>query len=122
MVKKLLRHSLLCFALCFPWLMIAQTPSDAIMMRKGQFCGVLAYGHESWDEYWEGTLKRSNGNIGTFTRQSIIPMFALGLSDNINLLAMLPWVGTKASQGQLQGVSGLQDLGVFIKATALNKE
>lgn len=120
-MKKLLRLCSLFFALCAPLLMIAQTPSDAIMMSKGQFCGVIAYSHESWDEYWEGTLKRDNGNIGTFTRQSVTPMFALGLSDKFNLLAMLPWVSTKASQGQLKGVSGLQDLGVFIKATVMDK-
>jgi hypothetical protein len=49
-------------------------------------------------------------------------MFALGLSEHINLLAMLPWVKSEASQGQLLGVSGLQDLGVFVKVTALNKD
>jgi hypothetical protein len=122
MMNKLLRHCCLFLACFSPLTIIAQTPADAIMMRKGEFCGAVLYSNESWDEYWEGTLKRSNGNIGTFTRQSITPMFALGLSDKINVLAMLPWVSTKASQGQLQGVSGIQDFSVFVKATALNKD
>jgi hypothetical protein len=122
MMNKLLRHCCLFLACFSPFVVAAQTPSDAIMMPKGVFCGAVLYGNESWDEYWEGTLKRANGNIGTFTRQSITPMFALGLSDKINVLAMLPWMSTKASQGQLQGVSGLQDLGLFLKVTALNKD
>jgi hypothetical protein len=99
----------------------AQTPSDAIMMQKGQICFAALYAHESWDEYWEGTLKRSNGNIGTFTRQTFLPMFSLGISDRINVIAALPWVKTEASGGQMRGVSGLQDLGLWVKATALEK-
>ena len=43
---------------------IAQTMDDGLSMpRKAASAGVL-YSHESWTEYWEGTLKRSNGNIG----------------------------------------------------------
>jgi hypothetical protein len=98
--------------------MLAQTPADALMMEKGQICFAALYSNETWDEYWEGTLKRSNGNIGTYTRQSIMPMFALGITDRINVMAALPWVKTEASQGQMRGVSGFQDLGLWIKARA----
>jgi hypothetical protein len=98
----------------------AQTPSDAIMMEKGQICWAALYTNESWDEYWEGTLKRDNGNIGKLTRTTLMPMFALGLSDKLNLIAMLPWVHTESSQGQLKGVSGFQDLGLFLKANVLD--
>jgi hypothetical protein len=45
----------------------AQTPTDGIMMNNGEFCFAASYGSESWDHYWEGTLSRENGNIGTFT-------------------------------------------------------
>ena len=103
-----------------PLVVAAQTPSDAVMMPKGEICIAALYGNESWDEYWEGTLLRTNGNIGTFTKTSIMPMFALGLADRINVIAMLPWVHTKSSQGQLAGTSGFQDFGLFIKATAIN--
>lgn len=106
----------------FPKDTYAQTPVDALMMNKGQLCLAAIYGHESWDEYWEGTLKRDNGNIGTLTRQSVTPMFALGLSDRVNIIGALPWVSTEASQGQMRGVSGLQDLGLWIKARAYVKE
>lgn len=98
----------------------AQTPTDGIMMRKGEICFAGIYGEESWDEYWEGTLKRTNGNIGTFTRKSITGMFALGITDKINLIGILPWVSTSASQGQMRGVSGLSDVSLFIKAQAFH--
>lgn len=100
----------------------AQTPTDALMMEKGQFCLAAIYSHDTWDEYWEGTLKRNNDNVGTLTRQTVMPMFALGIVNKINLLAALPWAKTEASAGQVSGASGLQDWGVWLKAEPLNKE
>ena len=97
----------------------AQMPTDAIMMAKGQLCVAATYTNDTWDEYWEGTLKRTNGNIGTLTRQTVSPMFALGLNERVNVMAALPWVSTKSSGGQLKGVSGFQDFGVWVKATAI---
>jgi len=98
----------------------AQTPNDAIMMPKGELCVAAIYGHDSWDEYWEGTLKRNNGNIGTFTRQSVMGMFSLGLTNKINLLGGLPWMKTDPSAGQMKGVKGFQDWGVWLKARAID--
>lgn len=105
-------------ALSVAYCVQAQTPSDAIMMQKGQICLAAIYTHDTWNEYWEGTLKRENGNIGTFTRQTVMPMFALGITDRINVIAGLPWMRTQASAGQLRGVSGIQDAGLWVKATA----
>jgi hypothetical protein len=99
---------------------MAQTQTDGIMMSKGEICFGAIYNHESWDQYWEGTLLRENGNIGTFTRQTVLPMFALGLTDKLNLIAQAPWVATEASQGQLKGVSGFSDFSVFLKAQAFH--
>ncbi len=99
----------------------AQTPTDALMMNKGQICVAVAYTHDTWDHYWEGALHRDNGNIGTLTRQTVAPMFALGITDRINVQAALPWVKTEASAGQLAGVQGLQDFGIWAKVKALDK-
>lgn len=99
---------------------MAQTPTDAIMMQKGELCIAAIYSHESWDEYWEGTLKRKNGNIGTLTRQSYMGMFSLGITDRINILGALPWVKTEASAGQVKGAKGIQDWGVWAKARAFD--
>jgi hypothetical protein len=100
----------------------AQTPTDDLMMDKGQICVALTYTHDAWDEYWEGALQRKNGNIGTLTRQTIMPMFSLGITDRINVLAALPWVKTEASGGQLAGVQGIQDFGVWAKVHALHTD
>ena len=99
----------------------AQTPADNIMMDKGRFCGALIYSNDHWDHYWEGTLKRTNGNLGTVTRQSVTPMFSLGLTRKINLLASLPYIWTQPSDGYFLGDKGIQDLGIGIKALLVNK-
>ena len=98
----------------------AQTPTDGIMMSKGEICFGANYVNESWDQYWEGTLLRENGNIGTFTRTTFLPMVALGLTDKLNLLVQAPYVKTEASGGQLQGASGFSDFGIFLKAQAFH--
>ncbi|MDQ3015294.1 MAG: transporter, partial [Bacteroidota bacterium] len=112
--------SLLILALMGAHLVKSQTPTDAIMMSNGQICIAAIYAHETWDEYWEGTIIRANGNIGTFTRQSIMPMIALGLGNKINVIAALPYVFTKSSGGYLVGEKGFQDWGLWIKGTALD--
>ena len=98
----------------------AQSPTDAIMMEKSQLCLAALYTHDSWDEYWEGTLKRNNGNIGTLKRQSVTPMVAYGISNRFNILAALPWMATEPSGGQLKGVSGFQDFNLWLKVKAFD--
>ncbi|MBK8405894.1 MAG: transporter [Saprospiraceae bacterium] len=100
----------------------AQTPIDNLMMPKGQICVAAIYSHDSWNEYWEGTLKRTNGNIGTLNRQSVMPMFSLGLTDKINFMAALPWVKTKPTAGQFSGDQGIQDLGLWVKAELIRQK
>ena len=34
------------------------------MVRPGELLTGNVYTHDSWDEDWEGPLKRTNGNIG----------------------------------------------------------
>lgn len=100
----------------------AQTPTDAIMMAKGEICWGLFYEHGTWDEYWEGEQLISNGNVGTLTRTSITPMFALGLIDGVNFMAALPYVKTSSDGGQLAGVDGFQDLSLALKANIVEKQ
>ncbi len=100
--------------------LVAQTPTDAIMMGRGQVCAAAIYSNESWDEYWEGTLLRTNGNIGTFTRHTIMPMAAIGLFDRLNVIVAVPWMKTESSGGYIKGVSGFQDWGIWLKGNALD--
>lgn len=94
---------------------IAQSPSDALMMQKSEICIAALYQHDTWHQYWEGKLLRENLNIGTLTRKTVMPMLAYGLSERLNVFASLPYISTAASGGQLAGVSGWQDLGIFAK-------
>ena len=100
----------------------AQTDLDAIMMNKNQFCNGLVYEHAAWKKYWEGTLKRENLNLGTVTTQSVSIMPNYGITDNVNIMANLPYIWTKASAGNLHGMKGIQDLSVHLKWRFLKKE
>lgn len=93
----------------------AQTVDDAIMMSKKQWCNGLTYMHSSWNEYWEGTTKRDNKNLGTVTTQSVIYMSSYGITDRLNVLVNVPYVWTNASAGTLHGMKGFQDIDLDLK-------
>ncbi|MBS1507105.1 MAG: transporter [Bacteroidetes bacterium] len=92
------------------------------MMSPKNFCTGLFYGNDSWKNYWEGSLKRDNQNIGTLTTQNITWMGVYGVNSKVSVLAMLPYVWTKASGGTLHGMQGLQDLTVGAKYNFLKKD
>lgn len=103
-----------------PPVLHAQTVEDGIMLGKGQlFTGTL-YTHDSWDEYWEGTRKRDNGNIGTVTTESVTWFANYGVTDRLNVIASVPRVWTNASQGVLTGMQGVQDLTIAAKYAAVD--
>lgn len=114
------KHTFSVILLLAGWQAYSQTPTDAFLMEKGQVCVAVLYSHDTWNQYWEGTLKRENGNIGTLTRQTVMPMVAVGLFNRLNLIAALPWVRTQASAGQVKGAQGLQDWGFWVKGEVLN--
>jgi len=99
----------------------AQTLTDGVMMPRRDLCTGFVYEHDRWSEYWEGTLKRDNQNIGSLTTRSVVWMGTYGVTDKINVIAMLPYVSTSASQGVLHGMKGVQDLTLGVKYEALAK-
>lgn len=99
----------------------AQTEMDGIMMNKNQFCNGFVYDHGAWDHYWEGSFKRDNQNLGTVTTQSVMLMSNYGITGKLNLMASAPYVWTKASEGTLHGLKGVQDLSVFLKWKAFTR-
>jgi len=113
-MKKFLLSSLIMLT-CMAGTLYAQTPSDEILMKKYELCVAVAYDHGTWDKYWEGTYLRGNENIGTFTRQTIAPMIAAGITDKLNILIATPYVKTESTGGQLAGVDGFQDLSIALK-------
>jgi hypothetical protein len=100
----------------------AQSAEDAILLAKNQFCIGLSYNADRWTEYWEGTLKRDNLNLGTVSRQSMVPMMAFGLSKRLNLMASVAYVSTKATNGTLAGDRGLQDWSLWAKYALLDQQ
>ncbi len=100
----------------------AQTDADAIMMAKDNFCVGGMYSYSSWKNYWEGTLKRDNQNLGTVSTQMIGVMGNYGISSKLNLLFGLPYVQTKATAGTLHGQKGIQDASIWLKYMPVEKE
>ena len=120
---KLFTRTLVLVCICTAVLKpaVAQTDIDAIMMQKKNFCTGLMYGYGSWKNYWEGTFKRDNQNLGTVSAQSVTVMGNYGYSDKLNFIFSVPYIKTKASAGTLAGMKGIQDLSLFVKYLALEK-
>lgn len=95
---------------------LAQMPHDGIYMSKKIACGALIYGSSSWTEYWENQLFRENQNIGRLTSESVTAMMAYGITKKLNVIAVVPYVRTNASKGNLLGQKGFQDASIWIKA------
>jgi len=97
----------------------AQSIDDGVLLPTKVLSTGLMYSHDSWTEYWEGTLKRTNGNIGTLTTQSAMVVAGYGLTSRLTVLTTLPYVWTRASAGTLEGMKGIQDVTVAAKFRAL---
>jgi hypothetical protein len=100
----------------------AQTIDDGVMMAKGELFAGDVYTHDQWDHYWEGGLKRDNGNIGTLTTKSHTVIGVYGVTDRLNVLSNVPYIWTEASQGVLHGMNGVQDLSIAAKYSLLERE
>ena len=103
---------------------VARLPAQALddgMLHARRTLGVgFSYMRDGWSEYWEGSLQRSNGNIGTVTTQSVTWSAAYGVTDRFTVMAMLPYVWTHASTGPLHGMHGVQDLTLAAKYRVLS--
>jgi hypothetical protein len=120
-VNYMLAAAMLVVSIVSPGPASAQTDLDAIMMNKNQLCQGLTYDYSSWDHYWEGTFKRDNENLGTVSTQALMYMPNYGITNNLNVMASVPYVWTKTSDGVLHGMKGFQDVSVFVKWRPLVK-
>lgn len=111
-----------CVATLLPRTAVAQTELDAIMMAKNNLCAGAMYGYSSWNNYWEGTYKRDNQNLGTVSTQMFSINGNYGINNRLNIIFGLPYVSNKASQGTLEGLSGLQDLSLWVKWQPIQKD
>lgn len=93
----------------------AQTVNDGLTMPAKTLCTGFMFQQDQWKNYWEGSLKRDNQNIGTLTTHSLMYYGVYGVSKKLNLMVMVPYVRTKASRGTLNGMEGVQDLTLSAK-------
>ena len=108
------------FTLAGARMSFAQTLEDAEMMKGRELSASVMYGSDTWDEYWEGSLKRSNGNVGTVTTRSVAVHVGYGVNDRLTVIGGLPYVWTEASQGVLHGMQGRQDFTLLAKYRVAN--
>ena len=99
----------------------AQTDMDGLMMEKNFFCVGPTAGYSSWKNYWEGTLKRENLNLGKVSATNFTLMGNYGITQRLNVLFGLPYIKTKASAGNMAGQKGLQDFSLTVKYVAYQK-
>ncbi len=92
-----------------------QMPDDGFLMPARTLTAGVMYSRDQWNEYWEGTRKRDNDNVGTLTTQSATVAAMYGLNDRLSFVGMVPYIWTSASQGTLHGMSGVQDLTLAAK-------
>lgn len=100
----------------------AQTDIDGLMMEKNALCIGPMFGYSSWTNYWEGTLKRDNENLGKVSTTMYSIMGNYGINNRLNFLFGAPYIKTKASAGQLKGMKGIQDLSLWIKWKAFSEK
>jgi len=117
----MLRYLLYFLLLVHPAQFYAQTLNDGLMMAKGNFCTGLLISHDQWTNYWEGALRRDNGNIGRLTTQAITYTGNYGITNRLNAIAMMPYVRTQASAGTMRGLEGLQDFTLGLKYRLLHR-
>ena len=98
----------------------AQSLDDGTLLARRTLGAGVSYTHEDWSRYWEGTLSRSNGNVGSVSTQTVTLLSAYGVTDRLTVLAMLPYVWTDASQGPLHSMHGIQDLTLGAKYRLLS--
>jgi len=98
----------------------AQTLEDAELLQRREVHATVMFGSDAWSEYWEGTLRRSNGNVGTVTTRSVALNAGVGVTERLTVIGALPYVWTEASQGVLHGMSGRQDFTLLAKYRVAN--
>ena len=85
------------------------------MLPGRSLAAAVMHSSDRWDHYWEGTLRRTNDNIGTLLTRTTSVVVGYGVTNRLTIVGMLPYVTTRASQGTLRSLSGVQDFQAAIK-------
>lgn len=89
------------------------------MIPHNYLCSGAFYGHSSYTSYWEGTYKRTNGNLGAVKSTAYSLMLNYGISNRLNVMASVPYISNRATAGTLARHAGFQDLMLTVKYVAL---
>jgi hypothetical protein len=111
-----------CCFMAFSKMARAQTDADALMIPKNFYCAGVMYSNNTWTNYWEGTFKRNNGNIGKLTTNAYSVIGNYGITNKLDFLFSVPYITTNASAGTLKGQHGVQDLTLTLKWLAFQTE
>lgn len=88
---------------------------NGFMPERGHGDLAVSYTSETYDEFWVGTTKVSDPGVGKVDLKSTSLWAQWGFTDNLAVVAALPYID--ASSNGLGGFedSGLQDLAVLLK-------
>lgn len=103
---------------------MAQTPTDGLLMPKGDICFLLNYEYGQFDHYWEGETLRKNGTIAKVQRKTALLMAAYGITKRLDAYLGLPYVSTNSTTpngGKFAGTNGVQDLILGLKYEAFRR-
>lgn len=116
-----MKNTLLCCLILATIDLCAQTETDGLMMPKKNLCSGFIYQNSSWKNYWEGTFKRENLNLGTVATNTYAANANYGLNDKANVIVGASYITTNASEGTLKGQKGFQNISLTLKYKALEK-
>src|ERR1700720_1903236 len=83
---------IICISLACSQIARAQTDADALMIPKNLFCAGVIYTNSNWKDYWEGTFKRDNPNIGTLSNNSYMVVGNYGITNKLDVLFSVPYI------------------------------
>lgn len=88
---------------------------DGFMRGAGKGVVALSYSSENYKNFYKGTTLVSEPNLGTITTQSISLFAAVGLLNQLDIVASLPYITASPSQGTLSSQSAIQDIAIALK-------
>jgi len=102
-------------ALLSPLAPSAALDINGFMPAQGRGDLALTATIEGYDEFWVGTTKVSDPGVGEVETQSLSAWFTWGFTDNLAVVANLPYVDTDSDGLGGFNDSGLQDLSALLK-------
>ncbi len=98
-----------------PFLASAQGMIDGFMRGEGKTVAALSFSTESYKDFYKNTTQVQEPNLGTISTRSVSIFAAVGITDNLDVLASLPYISTTSDQGYWQTQSAMQDVSFAVK-------